>query len=532
MSNIRVSVAWNQPAVFAGEDINCVITFKNIAQVPNSKRTASQICNHNSPRERWKGTTTAHRRHQAPDHSIHHTSDTTLEKDRRWITSRHSAWNITSKTSKPSGGKDAYNEQSATSPRHRRSVSIVSIGSDRPASEKPVHAISTPRRPGQGHSRAASLQALPGRHTVSNQSSTAGNHVKGSSFNAKRYSQPSAHDHAATVPVLRRCSTSSSKNDKASSHALWSPNIPATEPNSPIPPYWRPIPSTTDLPQLALNASSPSSPSKQPSSVSTDDRGISPAPTQSTRQHQARGHLPGVISHVGNNGTLRSSTELYSASNNSSDTLASEYVTQESGRFPHHPVVTRQQFHHVPPMGSQLPETLMMGYGNIVGSFQLDASLVNAGYFDEVKKKAVIGNQGGGGVVRAESTKRQSGLLGSLGWNALGESLDGLLGGNEVSSIKETTSASAARWMPVLSTPQSLLFVDLRLEPGQSQSYSYSFRLPTGLPPTYRGKAVKFSYNLVIGVQRAARSRQRHTVRHVDFPFRVLPGVKGMETKM
>lgn len=265
-----------------------------------------------------------------------------------------------------------------------------------------------------------------------------------------------------------------------------------------------------------------------------DDPYSSTAPAQLPRHDHvnhvfdSRDRPTKILSSASNRGTPRSSTDFYSLSNNSSDTLASEYVHPDHGRLLQQAVSTGQQNLLVPSKSRQLPETLMMGYSNIAGFFHLDASLIRSSAFDEVKKKGVIGNQGGGGVVRAESSRHQSGLLGSLGWNALRESLGGFLGTSEVSSINEATKTSNAKWIPVLSTPQSLLFVDLRLEPGQKQSYSYNYRLPAGIPPSYRGKAVKFSYNIVVGVQRATQPTGRHTVRQLDFPFKVYPSVNGM----
>lgn len=233
-----------------------------------------------------------------------------------------------------------------------------------------------------------------------------------------------------------------------------------------------------------------------------------------------------ILSPTSIDGTPRSSGEFYSMSNNSTETLASEYVTQETSRPPNRPAHSRQGSYLAPARMAQ-PEVLMMGYGQIVGSFTLDGSLVNQSPFEEVKRKGIIGGQGGGGVVRNELTKRDSGMLGSLGWGNIGASLGGLLGGNELSSIKEKTGSTSAKSVPVLSTPQSILFVDLRLAPGESRSYTYSHPLPNGLPPTHKGRAMKISYSLVVGTQRAAKLTQQHLVQHADIPFRVLPGVNG-----
>ncbi len=236
-----------------------------------------------------------------------------------------------------------------------------------------------------------------------------------------------------------------------------------------------------------------------------------------------------VLSPPSINGTPRSSGDFYSMSNNSTETMASEYITHENSRSMHRLLHSRQSS-YLAPTTVLFPEVLMMGYAQIVGSFALDGSLVNQSPFEEAKKKGIISGQGGGGVVRNESTKRDSGLLGSFGWSNIGESLGGLLGGNELSSIKEAKSSPNARSIPILSTPQSILFVDLRLGPGESKSYSYRHPLPKGIPPSHKGRAIKIAYDLIVGTQRAAKISQQHQIQHADIPFRVLTSVNGKES--
>ena len=233
-----------------------------------------------------------------------------------------------------------------------------------------------------------------------------------------------------------------------------------------------------------------------------------------------------ILSPSSINGTPRSSGEFYSMSNNSTETLASEYIPQQNSRLVHRPAHSRQASYLSPAKASK-PEVLMMGYGQITGSFTLDGSLVNQGPFEEVKRKGIVGGQGGGGVVRNNSTKRESGLLGSIGWGNIGGSLGGFLGGTELSSIKETNDSADARSIPILSTPQSILFVDLRLGPGESKSYNYSHPLPKGIPPSHKGRAMKISYNLIVGTQRVSNTTQQHQVQRADIPFRILPSVNS-----
>lgn len=171
----------------------------------------------------------------------------------------------------------------------------------------------------------------------------------------------------------------------------------------------------------------------------------------------------------------------------------------------------------------------MMGYAQTMGSFILDASLVNQNPFDQVKRKAVLGGHGGGGVVGVEPrSKRESGFFASIGWGSVGESLGDLLGGGEMSSIKEMRNVASTKTIPLLSTPQSILFVNLRLAPGESKSFTYRFQLPRGLPPSHKGRAIKVNYHLKIAVQRSGSLGAQQNVSHIEIPFRVLGSVNSM----
>lgn len=223
-------------------------------------------------------------------------------------------------------------------------------------------------------------------------------------------------------------------------------------------------------------------------------------------------------------GTPRSSGEFYSLSNNSDETLASEYVAQPAPRASARPSHLRLLSTSSVKQARQ-PESLMMGYAQIQGSFTLDGSLADLAPFEQVKKKAVVGGQGGG-VIGVETTKRDSGLLGSFGWGSISNSLGELLGGGELSSIREMRGIANSKAIPLLSTPQSILFVDMKLAPGESRSFEYVFKLPRGLPPSHRGKAAKITYSLVIGTQRAGGIKEQR-VRSVEIPFRVIGSVNS-----
>ncbi|SMR42843.1 unnamed protein product [Zymoseptoria tritici ST99CH_1E4] len=236
--------------------------------------------------------------------------------------------------------------------------------------------------------------------------------------------------------------------------------------------------------------------------------------------------LTRVMSANSQDGTPRTSSEFYSMSNHSDETLFSEIATpqnyhgqQQQGRLlPKNTATHSQQLSRslsTRKTFSSEPQTLMMAYVQTMGHFTLDGSLVNTAPFEEVKRKGV---QGGGGVVGVERSKRSSGLFGALSWGNIGESLGGLLGGDEMSSMAQMKASVGSKTIPLLSTPQSLLFVDLRLAPGESKSFSYRFVLPRGLPPTHKGRAMKVSYFLSLGVQRP----EGQQVKTLEIPFRML----------
>ena len=276
--------------------------------------------------------------------------------------------------------------------------------------------------------------------------------------------------------------------------------------------------------QPVRNFPAPSTPARRPSPrLQTDN--IRKPPNQNP---ESLSPVARILSGSSMEGTPRSSGEFYSMSNNSTETLASEYTANPSARLLPRTTHQRQGSQLSQPVRQSRPESLMMGYAQIMGSFTLDGSLINQAPFEEVKRKGVVGGQGGGGVVGVERAKRDSGLFGALGWGNIGESLGGLLGSSEPSSIREMRGIASSKTVPLIATPQSILFVDLKLAPGESRSFTYKFTIPRGLPPTHKGRSMKVAYNLIIGTQRAGSTKEQQ-VRHVDVPFRVFGSVNGME---
>ena len=135
--------------------------------------------------------------------------------------------------------------------------------------------------------------------------------------------------------------------------------------------------------------------------------------------------------------TPRSSGEFYSMSNSTTETLLSEYDPKRPVRPAHN------RRHSLLSIGPKHSESLMMGYAQVTGSFTLDGSLVQTGVFDQVKRKAVVGTQSGGGVVGIETSKADGGFLSGFGWG-----LGGLLGGGGMSSIAEMKNVAGKNRTP------------------------------------------------------------------------------------
>ncbi|KAF5671010.1 RGP1-like protein [Fusarium heterosporum] len=513
-SNIRVFIRWHDQTVFAGEEVKCTITFKNVTPGPGQSKQQPQQS------ERSRLASPLHGRAKPSQGLTPPPSASSGRGHRRSAlslsvpaTQSHSRTGSVQWPSSPSSDRRPSHS-------HKRSVSIVSIGSNNTVEDHtqrndlPVR----PQRPHRGHGRASSLQIIP---RAQNQPPS-GPHS--ASFSPRLSSSPLFH---ASYPPPDRVGRVS--RPPITSHAS---NIAAQRRASP-----RQSPSENPMPEFRFPAAPSPSREMRPtlSRRSTNENMLSPrnavgdsggltmrlkegVPTISEQSAPAARILAssGILG-----GTPRSSGEFYSVSNNSSETLVSEYVTQQPAHRGHGRPLRRSL--GMPPPQSRAPESLMMGYAQLQGSFSLDGSLVSLSQFDQVKKKAIVGQ--GGGVVGLES-KRDSGLLGGFGWGRISSSLGDFLGGGELSTIKEMRGVANSKSVPLLTTPQSILFVDLQLAPGESRVFEYSFRLPKGLPPSHRGKTVKITYSLVIGTQRAGGSKEQQ-VKSVEVPFRVLGSVNS-----
>ncbi|KAF4636723.1 hypothetical protein G7Y89_g1369 [Cudoniella acicularis] len=524
-TNIRVFVQWTEQTVFAGEEVECEITFKNIATPPAPSRSSLHPSSAN-------GFTPGGDRHRKPPSQTKNGSVASPRATRPTRGHRTTlSLNVPTGLGRSQPSSETWNGPPVSTPKegkaHKRSVSIISIGGPESSVVGDISANgSTTERPriSKGHGRSASLQIVPRRHGVNGgppsapmgqRSTTQPSPLLVSSFSpvGKEHNLPEripkrqlGIQTAPSTPNLSGSPSTSRKPSDTFEHGFKFPTtaLPSADHRALDHFNGRGHRNFQDNAQLL-------SPRSRESISGMSDQA---APAATAR----------VISPSSVLGTPRSSGEFYSLSNNSTETLASEYVPQQSGRIPLYQGHLRKPSSLVPVNHHRPPETLMMGYAQIHGSFTLDGSLISQAPFEEVKRKGAVGGQGGG-VIGVE-TKRDSGLLRGFGWGNIGESIGGLLGGGELSSIKDMRGIASSRSIPLLSTPQSILFVDLKLAPGESRSFKYAFKLPRGLPPSHRGKAIKISYKLVIGTQRPGGAKEQQ-VKSVEVPFRILGSVNN-----
>jgi hypothetical protein len=134
-SDIRVFVQWKEPAVFAGDELECTITFRN-SRALNPLPTPNSALPR-SPRS-WQIAERTHKTSYSLNNAI-----TSAPRARET----------------PLPNRD---HEVRPTTKHKRSVSIVSLGGPEGTNTPPdVQPRATSNRPGRSHARAASLQVLP-----------------------------------------------------------------------------------------------------------------------------------------------------------------------------------------------------------------------------------------------------------------------------------------------------------------------------------------------------------------------------------
>jgi hypothetical protein len=168
-TNIRVFVQWTEQTVFAGEDIECLITFRNVAVSSAPSRTLPHLSGANGfasggdrqrkvPPSQLKNSSASGTRPGQP--SKGHRATLSLNMPTGSIRSQTGpgSWN---------GGRPKVSVEGST---HKRSVSIISLGASEGAAADAVshgNLPEGPRRMLRGHGRSASLQIVPRRSGVS-----------------------------------------------------------------------------------------------------------------------------------------------------------------------------------------------------------------------------------------------------------------------------------------------------------------------------------------------------------------------------
>lgn len=163
-SDIRIFVRWKEQTVFAGEEIECTISFKNAA-IESAPMVASRLTRTSSRQASItaKGAHYIRGKPQAAGHDARLPVRPASNKGHRAaaslsapappkIQTKSQAWN----NSQAAGGSSGH--------KHQRSVSIVSLASDDGSMNTPYTPYDMPEHlQGRSHNRAASLQILPRR---------------------------------------------------------------------------------------------------------------------------------------------------------------------------------------------------------------------------------------------------------------------------------------------------------------------------------------------------------------------------------
>lgn len=170
-SDIQVFVKWKDQSIFAGEDVECTITFKNVAEKGDDPGNAP------TPHSRRQSRSAITPR--SDSFSLRLPSNPFRNPNRRsypTVPRKSPAHRISSSVSSPLIGSHSFPPPStprngpSAGHKHKRSISILSIDSE--GGNSNTAGDKTPRTPGQlnhsrpvrGHGRSASLQVVPRRY--------------------------------------------------------------------------------------------------------------------------------------------------------------------------------------------------------------------------------------------------------------------------------------------------------------------------------------------------------------------------------
>ena len=180
-SDIRVSVQWTNSTAFAGENIECKITFTNVSSAHIIRRSPSlnsQLRGLGLHRDQRKDALPL-RPGPNPSSSSNWKLSSNSGTPPVQVKTHRQALSLGAHYSllqSPIVGSQGVVSKSPSlgENKHRRSVSIVSIGSET-IEERPIRGqVGRGGQPSRGHARAASLQVLPNRAGTSGKGPSSG----------------------------------------------------------------------------------------------------------------------------------------------------------------------------------------------------------------------------------------------------------------------------------------------------------------------------------------------------------------------
>jgi hypothetical protein len=166
-SNIRVFVQWKDATVFAGEDIECTITFKNTATPEGRDRSPTRKQNGFAPggdRQRKLPPPV----HPSTRPSVSRKSSFASQPPPVHVRGHRPALSLNTPSTigerkSPISPSGAFGNNTSGQ-RHGRSLSIMSMGADAATETDRDRGTATQsQRPSRGHARSGSLQIVPGR---------------------------------------------------------------------------------------------------------------------------------------------------------------------------------------------------------------------------------------------------------------------------------------------------------------------------------------------------------------------------------
>lgn len=180
-SDIKVFVRWKDQTIFAGEDVECTITFKNVAENNSTDFTTT-----NGSQQRRPSRPTTANTNSESYFSLKSPQSLFFHQNRRshpLSPRKKPPHRVSSSLSSPFGPSHSFPPaHTPPTPRnwqppnhkHKRSVSILSIDSEGGGEKAPGSSSFNRFRPTRHHARSASLQVLPRRNEAYEDVSTKG----------------------------------------------------------------------------------------------------------------------------------------------------------------------------------------------------------------------------------------------------------------------------------------------------------------------------------------------------------------------